>query len=247
MMKLLRLDPTKRLTSKKALAHPWFTTGASAEKTKDQCIGVSSSHEMTMKNNAPPPAPAHRPRPAPANGQAGYGMAQRPFQNQPYGQPNLHPHIPPPHMAPNGGGPTWAGGNRGAGGPVNPYGGTNRPQQEMVPPGTYSLGNRGPGQPYMNNGIPPLQNGHSNGGMGHQAMHRGGPPNGMNGMNGMGMRPGPPGGPPPMPFKLAGGKVAPAPFALAGSGANRGVPTGPASQNGAGGGRKPTEGGGLPY
>lgn len=207
MLALLQLDPKKRPSPRQALKHAWFTSGVQPEKIRDGLITVSSSHEMTMKQNHPPPAPAQRPRQS--TGQPGYGMQRPPqFGNGLHGhgghgnyghapgypgQPQ-QPFLPQPTMQQAAFGPpitepAWANGRSGSMG--NPYAPRPRPQM----------------------GIPSAPAG--------PGMHRGGLNDGYGGGPTGGLPRGGGRGPPSMPFKLAGGKPPPPPFALAGSGANR--------------------------
>ncbi|RXK41377.1 CMGC/CDK protein kinase [Tremella mesenterica] len=108
MMRLLTLNPKKRLTAVKALDHPWFFISPLPATIKDGLISVSSSHEMTSKqrrepvvNNpirqpaavrprAPAPRPPQQMMPPPNQHRHGQGY-QNPNQNQNFFPPSGFP------------------------------------------------------------------------------------------------------------------------------------------------------------
>jgi len=196
MMKLLMLDPTKRLTAEEALDHAWFWTSplpAALEKTD---LRVDSSHEMTTrKKEVPMPQqpPRQQFRPPP---QQLKQWPAGPRNSMPHGGRDMGLGRPMPGIP---GVPGMDMGRRPPAGPmVNKYNG---------PPG---FGGPSVGPP-MNGGMghmPPQ--GFNNNPYGGQARP---PPMGMQG----GFPPNQPRTqPPPAPFALRTTAPAP-PFALAGN------------------------------
>ncbi|KAL1409514.1 serine/threonine protein kinase, CMGC, CDC2/CDK subfamily [Vanrija albida] len=193
LIKLLLLNPAKRLTASEALDHVWFWTGPQVARVGN-FPALESSHEMTtrQRDGIPEAPPQASKPPAWSNG-------PRPQQLQPAYQQNRGPPPPsvfgggrgpggshggPPHGGPPPGGrPPYGGGPGGPGGPPfrppgpGPGGFQSRPPMGSGGPG----GNRGPG-----GGLPPPP---------FKLAGGGGPPGGP----GRGLPP-PPGG-----LRLAGG------------------------------------------
>ncbi|ORY27484.1 kinase-like domain-containing protein [Naematelia encephala] len=209
MVKLLTLDPAKRLSAVQAMDHDWFFVAPLPATIEGTTINVDSSHEMTTKrkNEKAPPRQAQPPpnfnpynaRP-PAHGPPAWSNRGH--------HPQAHGHGPPGHGPPM----------------------QNRPPHGYPPPpnGAYPPGpGPGPGN-FMNHngggGYPPPNNGFR-------------PPNVFNNRppampmamamaNGL-VNPGPNGVPPP-PFTLGGGRanVPQAPFPLSGKGPSTNVNAG---------------------
>ncbi|WWC87672.1 uncharacterized protein L201_002563 [Kwoniella dendrophila CBS 6074] len=84
MIKLLTLDPNKRLTAHDALDHPWFWTSPLPADPKKTTINVESSHEMTTRQKQEPVVAAAPVRPPPQQQQHFNNMQSRP---PPFGGP----------------------------------------------------------------------------------------------------------------------------------------------------------------
>ncbi|KAK8861385.1 hypothetical protein IAR55_002204 [Kwoniella newhampshirensis] len=265
LVRLLRLDPKRRLTAHEALDHPWFWISPKPAELNKTTINVESSHEMTTRQkNEPAPIPQQTQPYRPP--QVAYGQNQGQAFNTARRPPAVNQHLPQFHAQ--------QAFNSGFAPSVQAYG-----QQAMpvIPNGNpYGGGGfgmqPGQGQAAFNNGFgrPPVTQQHPNP---YQAR----PPAGhsLSGMGpgqgmamGMGARPS---NIPAPPFKLAGatalGLPAP-PFKLAGNGHGNRLLAGPGGMRGGGGlgqgmgakrgppegdrwrdekRRRADEGGGLPY
>ncbi|WWD16710.1 hypothetical protein CI109_101141 [Kwoniella shandongensis] len=231
LVKLLRLDPKKRLTAHEALDHPWFWIAPKPAELSKTIINVESSHEMTTRQkNEPAPVqqqqqqqpyrPPQQAYPVQGQGQPFNNSARRPLglphqQIHPQAQAAFNNTFAPPMQGygqqamPNG----------------NPYGGGGYGMQPGQGQAPYNGGGGGYGRPPM------AQQPHHNP---YQAR----PPAPYQQQNGggMGMGTRPPPGLPAPPFKLAGAPpsiVPPAPFKLAGNGGfGARPPAGPGAMRG---------------